>query len=177
MLPTVAPGQLWLVESPPSAAHLRPFEHDALNAADVIIYDQELTTPTAAVRPPGRYAEPAQTTDHALDGPEFERVLRLALDGWSVIRLVNGECAAARRADRLRRIAAQLRGAGIAAGLPVQLVTETIGGCATTETSLGDLAGVLDGSRLECRVTAIFATGRSGVAGPLYAVFDNGLAG
>lgn len=175
--PTVTPGQLWLVESSPSAALLRSFEHDALNAANVVIYDRALTARIAAALPLGTYAEPAKTTDQVLDGAEFERVLRLALDGWSVMRLFSGDGTASQRSDRLRRIAARLRGAGIGAGLPVRLVTETASGHATTDSTLGDLAGVLDGGHFERRVTAIFATRRSGGAGPLYAVVDNGLAG
>ena len=139
-----------------------------------MIYDRILTSWIAASLPLGSYAEPA--ADRALDGPELERVLRLALDGWSVIRLVGGEFNAGQRIARLRRIAERLRDAGVAAGLPVHLVGDMGADYAVADTSLGDLAGVLDAGRFERPVTAIFATRRDGAA-PLYAIVDNGLAG
>lgn len=170
VLPTIASGQLWLIEASPSAAALPPFERDAFNAANVVIYDRALAPLVAASLPLGSYAEPAS------DGAAFERSLRLALDGWSVVRLLAGDPASSDWADRFRRIAAQLRGAGIAAEMPVRLVTDLAGRHETTETSLGELAGMLDAIALNRRVTAVFAT-RDGVAGPLYAVTDSGPAG
>jgi hypothetical protein len=176
-LPVIAPGQLWIVEASHSPAELLPFEFDAFTAANVVIYDRALTPLVAAALPLGSYAEAAKAMHQALDGPELERILRLALDGWSVLRLLDGALDAADRTDRLRRIAAHLRDAGIAAELPVHLVRDTGGECETTETSLGDLAGALDPGHCEPRVTAVFATRRGGSALPLRAVVDNGLAG
>jgi len=174
--PSIAPGQLWLVETGATGASLRRFERDAFNAANVVIYDRELTRFVAAALPLGSYAEPSRVAEQALDGPEFDRVLRLALDGWSVMRLLGGEPDAAQRTDRLRRIAAQLRGAGLAADLPVWLVTERTGVAAVSETALGDVQGLRrdDYGR---SLAAIFATRQTSGAGPLRAVVDNGLAG
>lgn len=175
-LPAIAPGQLWVVETLPSAAPLRPFELDAFSAANVVIYDRSLTPLVAAALPLGSYAEPAAAAQPALERPEIERILRLTLDGWSVVRLLDGALDAADRAERLHRIAAHLRGAGIAAELPVQLIGDTAGGYETTDAALGDMAEVLDAGRCERRVTAVFATRRGG-GGPLRAIVDNGLAG
>lgn len=176
-LPAMAPGQLWLVETGAAGAPLPAFERDAFNAANVVIYDRALTAFVAAALPLGSYAEPSRAAERALDEAEFERVLRLTLDGWSVMRLLGGDATAAQRGDRLRRVAAQLRGAGLAAELPVRLITEPAEMSAVTETALGDLAGALHRRHYDRRVTAIFATRQTTGAGPLRAVVDNGLAG
>jgi hypothetical protein len=173
-LPDVAPGQLWVLEISPEASEIPPMEHRAFASANIVIYDPVLAPLVAAALPLGGYAEPAATGDRA---SEFERVLRLLLDGWSVLRLVEGELTAAARTDRLRRIGEQLLDAGVAAGLAVQLLTDVAGGCEKTETCLGDLAIVLDALRIEDRLTAVFTTRRSGGVAPLYVVVDNGLAG
>ena len=177
-LPTMAPGQLWLVETGAAGAPLRGFERDAFNAANVVIYDRALTAFVAAALPLGSYAEPSRAAERALDEAEFDRVLRLVLDGWSVMRLLRGEPTAIERGDRLRRVAAQLRVAGLAADLPVRLITtEAAGTSAVTKTALGDLAGALHHGHYDRRVTAIFATRQTTGASPLRAVVDNGLAG
>jgi siroheme synthase len=176
-LPTMAPGQLWLVETGAAGAPLRAFERDAFNAANVVIYDRALTRFVAAALPLGSYAEPSRAAERVLDEAEFERVLRLTLDGWSVMRLLGGEPTAAQRAGRLRRIAAQLCGAGLAAELPVRLITEAASASAVTETALGGVAGALHHDHYDRRVTAIFAIRPTTGAGPLRAVVDNGLAG
>jgi hypothetical protein len=176
-LPTMAPGQLWLVETGAAGAPLRAFERDAFNAANVVIYDRALTAFVAAALPLGSYAEPSRAAERALDEAEFDRVLRLALDGWSVLRLLGDEPTAAQRGDRLRRVAAQLHGAGLAADLPVRLITGGAEMSAVTETALGDLAGAPPRGHYDRRVTAIFAIRPATGTGPLRAVVDNGLAG
>jgi hypothetical protein len=176
-LPTMAPGQLWLVETGAAGAPLRAFERDAFNAANVVIYDRALTAFVASALPLGSYAEPSRAAERALHEAEFERVLRLTLDGWSVMRLLGGEPTAGQRRDRLRRIAAQLHDAGLAADLPVRLITEAAEKSAVTETALGDLAEALHDGHYNRRVTAIFATRQTTGASPLRAVVDNGLAG
>jgi len=175
-LPTIAPGQLWLVQAP-AAADLRPFEFDAFSTANVVIYDRELTPFVAASLPLGSYAEPATPLHRALGASEFERALRVAFDGWSVVRLLGGDATASDRIARIHRVAARLRAAGIAAELPVQLVTDTAGAPDTTEVTLGDLADALDIYDFGRRITAVFATRHGGSVGPLHAVVDNGLAG
>jgi hypothetical protein len=177
MLPTMAPGQLWLVETGAAGAPLRAFERDAFNAANVVIYDRALIAFVAAALPLGSYAEPSRAAERALDEAECERVLRLTLDGWSVLRLLGGQLTAAERGDRLRRVAAQLHGAGLAAESPVRLIIGAAETSAVTETALGDLAGALHRGHYDRRVTAIFAIRQTAGAGPLRAVVDNGLAG
>ena len=175
-LPTIAPGQLWLVEVSPVAAELQPFELDAFNSANVVIYDRELTQFVSESLPLGSYAEPAAAY-RPFDKAEFERTLRLALDGWSVLRLLGGKIGASDRADRVSRIAARLCAAGIAAELPVQLVSDKAGAHDTKAVALGDLAdatGTYDFSR---RVAVVFGTRHNGAGEPSHRVVDNGLAG
>src|SRR5829696_6289680 len=107
--PRIAPGQLWLVETEAAGAQLRGFERDAFNGANVVIYDRALTAFVAAALPLGSYAEPSKAAEQALDEAEFERVLRLTLDGWGVMRLLGAEPTAARRSPAARRGAAARR--------------------------------------------------------------------
>jgi hypothetical protein len=122
-LRNIAPGQLWLVEVSPEALELPSFEHRAFVSANVVIYDRVLSPLVAAALPLGNYAEPATARSHAAEKSTFDRCLRFALDGWSVIRLVKGDLAASARSGRLLRITEQLLADGISPNLPVQLLT------------------------------------------------------
>jgi hypothetical protein len=90
-LRNIAPGQLWLVEVSPEASELPSFEHRVFVSANVVIYDRVLSPLVAAALPLGNYAEPATARSHAAEKSTFDRCLRFALDGWSVIRLVKGD--------------------------------------------------------------------------------------
>src|SRR5262245_34249568 len=50
-LPTVKPGQLWLVELPANSPDLSPLEHRALTQANVVIYDRSVVPTVADLLP------------------------------------------------------------------------------------------------------------------------------
>jgi hypothetical protein len=85
--PAMAPGQAWVIEMdrgrPPS-----PHAQALIAAADIVIYDSLLAESIAAIRPPGRYSEPAPAA--AAGPPVAERCVRFARDGWLVVRAVIG---------------------------------------------------------------------------------------
>jgi hypothetical protein len=120
-LPNIAPGQLWLVEISPWALKFPSFAHRAFVSANVAIYDRVLGPLVAAALPLGNYAEPATAGGHAPDEANVQRGLRFAADGWSVIRLVNGDLGASARAERLLRITERLLAGGVSPDLPIQL--------------------------------------------------------
>ena len=162
----IAPGEVWLVEISPEASELPSFELRPFVSADIVIYDEVLGPLVAATLPVGNYAEPAAVSSHALDKVNIERYLRLAVDGWRIIWLVNGDLAASSRADRLFRIRERLLAVGVSPDLPVQLLTDA--GNATFDT-------VFDAGTCEGRLTVVFTIGSDGAL----ARFDigNGLAG
>ena len=172
----IAPGELWLVEISPEASELPSFELRPFVSADIVIYDGVLGPLVAAALPVGNYAEPAAASSHALDEVNIERYLRLAMDGWRIIWLVNGDLAASARADRLFRIRERLLAAGVSPDLPVQLLTDAGNAtCAKTNTRLGDLDAVLDARTCDGRLMVVFTIGSDGA--PARFDIGNGLAG
>ncbi len=119
-LPTVRPGQIWLIEHAP-AAPLFPCDRAALTGADVVIYDRALAPVAASVLPIGAYAErlpaDARPTGFAIS----PRALGLAADGWSVAQLV--EVCRDRHA-RLRLASEALASLGCAGDLPVLIIAK-----------------------------------------------------
>lgn len=114
-LPTVRPGQLWLVEFPPTAPELAPLEYRALTASNVVIYDRALGATVARFLPLGGYGEPAASDDET-----WERCVQFSRDGWSVTRLVQPAVSSSRaRADKLRRLAERLLAITTPGDLPV----------------------------------------------------------
>jgi len=175
-LPNIAPGQLWLVEISPRASEFPSFAHRAFVSANVAIYDRVLGPLVAAALPLGNYAEPLTAGGHAPDEANVQRGLRFAVDGWSVIRLVNGDLAASARAERLLRITERLLAGGVSPDLPIQLITGADNlTCEEIETCLGDLDAVLDARSCEGHLTVVF-TIENNRGPPLYAVTANGLA-
>jgi hypothetical protein len=83
-LPTVQPGQLWLVQFPSTHPEFSPLEYQTLTTANVVIYDRALTPIVANSLPLGGYAELATPEDAAA-----ERCVPFTRDGWSVARLVD----------------------------------------------------------------------------------------
>ena len=57
-LPTINPGQIWVVEHDP-ALPLAALDRDALINANAVIYDRALAPLVALVLPMGGYAEPS----------------------------------------------------------------------------------------------------------------------
>ncbi len=86
-LPTISPGQIWVVEHDP-ASPLAVLDRDALTNANAVIYDRALAPLVALVLPMGAYAEPLSLAGQ-LAGPAISpRALELAGEGWSVVQLV-----------------------------------------------------------------------------------------
>jgi siroheme synthase len=170
---TVKYGQIRLIEVEATASALPDHQKCALITANAVIYDRRFAELVAAILPLGGYAEPAPAADHHA----IARLLRLALDGWNVVRLAAAPASAADRRSRLGRIAAELLGAGIAAELPVQLVKSTSADGRESRTCLGEFRNALDSFAADGPVMVTFGT--RGAAGPsnLSVIVDNGLAG
>jgi hypothetical protein len=96
-LPTINPGQIWLIEHDP-ASELSALDRDALINANAVIYDRVLAPLVALVLPMGAYAEPLPFAER-LAGPAISpRAFELAQEGWSVVQLVEP------RPERRRRM-------------------------------------------------------------------------
>jgi hypothetical protein len=107
-LPAIAPGQIWLVELhpdyPASSIERRIFE-----AANVIIYDRTLAAIVAEILPLGLYAEPVPPAAEVPDAAMIDRCVRLARDGWSVVRTIVAGARAPSREARQQAFAARLQ--------------------------------------------------------------------
>ena len=179
-LPTVQPGQLWLVELPPGEAELAPLEHHAVTAANVVIYDRELASTVARLLPLGGYAEPAPAGDEEGEAA-LERCVGFVRDGWSVARLVrptadgNGG-----RADEFRRLSERLLAFNLPAALPVSVFTSVGGGAYEgSRARLDRLAGGVDArSFYGCGAVAIVFDAVEARAESRFSIAPaNGLAG
>jgi hypothetical protein len=172
----IASGELWLGEISPEASELPFFELRPFVSADIVIYDRVLVRLVTAALPVGNYAEPSDSSIHSLDKTNIERYIRLALDGWRIIWLVNGDLAESDRADRLLRIRERLLSAGVSPDFPVQVLTDSGNPvCPQANTRLGDLHAVLDARTCEGRLTGVFTIGRNNA--PVRFDIGNGLAG
>src|SRR6266850_7268984 len=63
LLPSLKPGQLWVVEHSSTDLHPSPLGRRAITAANVVIYDRALYPIVAAHLTLGGYAEPASSPD------------------------------------------------------------------------------------------------------------------
>src|ERR1700730_8478759 len=96
-LPTINPGEIWVVEHDPGS-ELSALDRDALINANAVIYDRALAALVALVLPMGAYAEPLPFAER-LAGPAIApRAFELAQEGWSVVQLVEP------RPERRRRM-------------------------------------------------------------------------
>jgi hypothetical protein len=96
-LPTINPGEIWIIEHDP-ASELSALDRTALINADAVIYDRTLAPLVALVLPMGAYAEPLSLAER-LAGPVIApRAFELAQEGWSVVQLVEP------RPERRRRM-------------------------------------------------------------------------
>jgi len=175
-LPAVEPGQLWLVELQPGRG-LSIAERHLLGSANVILYDRGLADDVAGILPLGGYAEPAPAPAELPDAAVIDRCVRFALDGWSVVRLIDAGLPTPSRGARLRAVSARLRSGGAAAALPVRLFADAGSRAyAAVETSLGDLDTSAVGGRGE-RLVIVFGAVETGTPPASGAVAANGLAG
>jgi hypothetical protein len=119
-LPTIEPGQIWLIEHDP-AAPISGIDRDALCQANVVLYDRALATLVAESLPLGGYAEPLSAADPAIS----QRALALAGQGWSVVQIV-----AARPSHRARLHPASNRADGTLPRAPAPACAFTANGLA-----------------------------------------------
>jgi hypothetical protein len=178
-LPTVQPGQLWLVELPATAPHFSPLEHQALTSANVVIYDRALAPTVARLLPLGGYAEPAVPGERA---SAWERCLGFARDGWSVVRLVDprvepGGLPGRERTHRICRLSERWLGVERLAGFPVLIFANT--GCGAYERSEAALDGLINHQSFEqTRTLTLIFRAIDTAAAPRFRVASaNGLAG
>jgi hypothetical protein len=174
--PSVPPGELWLVEFPPTELQLSPLGHRALTTANVVIYDRSLGAIVAGLLPLGGYAEPSNPGDAG-----WKRALRFARDGWSVAKLV--DTAAFSRQERIVKIRSwtdRLLPLGLSSRLSVSVFSH-LGGqqYERTGTELGELGAILDARAVEQSpsLTITFDVAAGGTAQRFSVASANGLAG
>lgn len=121
-LPSVQPGQLWLVELPAISPEFAPLEYRTLTTANVVVYDEALAATVARYLPLGGYAEPA--------GPmAAERCIRFVRDGWSVARVIVPRGLSGLEAtDEFRQLAARLLTLNGGAGFSLSAFVNNGGG-------------------------------------------------
>jgi uroporphyrin-III C-methyltransferase len=88
--PELTQGSVWLVGAGPGDPGLVSWlALSALRSADAVIYDAAIEPGTIALIPAGRLAQPALPTGN--HGSVIERCIRLAREGWRVVRLFEGD--------------------------------------------------------------------------------------
>jgi hypothetical protein len=151
-----------------------PLEHRALTTANVIIYDHGLAAIVAGILPLGSYAEPAPSGEIAADRV-WERCLRFAREGWSVVRLVHPQG----RVRRTRHLSERLRAAKGPPDLPVSIFANIGGGYEKSEARLDGLSDIVNGysGRQPLALTLVLNVPGAGAAPRFSVVSSNGLAG
>jgi hypothetical protein len=172
-LPTINPGEIWIIEHDP-ASELSALDRDALTNANAVIYDRALAPLVALVLPMGAYAEPLPFAER-LAGPAISpRAFELAQEGWSVVQLVEP------RPERRRRmhLAPPTLLRATAGELPILVIAKTANdrhrqwdACLNT---LPELIGELDEDNL---LTLVFGPIAAPYPTRTHAFTANGLAG
>jgi hypothetical protein len=176
--PVIGPGRLYLIERGGGDLDLTSAEREALAGANIIVYERSLASLVAAILPLGAYAEPGPEPST----PVFARCLKFALDGWSVVQLMERR-PPAERARWVEDAAEQLASAGVSSDTPVQmLVDAACGGPADIATQLRSVHVVLEDRGLAHGLDMgglIMVLGpiAKGPAPQIYAFAANGLAG
>lgn len=175
--PAAGPGRLSLIERCGGELGLTAAEQEALVSANIIVYERPLAGLVAAVLPLGGYAEPAPEAGAAPDSPVFERCLKFALDGWSVVQLMDRR-PPAERARWIEDAAAQLVTAGVSSDIPALVRVEAAcGGPLTIETQLRSAHAVIAERGLTDGLMLVLGPIGRGPAPQVYAFAANGLAG
>jgi hypothetical protein len=172
LLPSIKPGQLWVVEHSSTDLHISPLGHRVVTAANVVVYDRALYPMVAANLPLGGYAEPASPPDGAPD-KAFDRCIRFARDGWNVVRLVDHRPPHDARRKRIGRLIDRLIGAGCPPSQPVNLFFNA----QQIEMELDTLGIAIEATTSEDCLAIAFAAVGAGAAPHLHAISSNGLAG
>jgi hypothetical protein len=172
-LPTVDPGQIWLIEQDP-ALPLSAVDCDVLTSANVVIYDRALAPLVAQVLPIGGYAEPLPVAGHASDPAISPRALALAGEGWSVAQLVE---ASPSQRSRMRILPPALVRGG-AGNSPVRVIAKAAADrCSVLDVGLCELAEFLGEFGKDELLTLIFGPVLGRNAAQAHAFTFNGLAG
>jgi hypothetical protein len=173
-LPSVDPGQIWLIEHDPTTA-LGALDRAVLTHANVVLYDRALAPLVAGVLPIGAYAEPLSAPMLAAGPAVAPRALDFAAEGWSVTQLV-----AAGPAWRARLPIAPpaLLRAHRDGALPVRVIVKGGGGGHHEwDASLDDIAGLLRNSGDDDLLTFVFGPVVLRHPAHAHAFTANGLAG
>jgi hypothetical protein len=172
--PAIRPGQIWIIEQP-SATVLFSFDRDALTSADVVIYDRALAPLVARFLPIGAYAEPLSLDFQAAGSTISARALQFAVEGWSVVQLVEARPG---RRERLRDAVGALKPLNGGNDLSLVAIAKTTAdrhrrweGCLRNSSDLIDEFGEDD------PLTLVFGPLVIRYPAPAYAFAANGLAG
>ena len=171
-LPTINPGQIWVVEHDP-ALPLAALDRDALTNANAVIYDRALAPLVALVLPMGGYAEPSSLAGQ-LAGPAISpRALELAGEGWSVVQLV---AARPGRRERLHHAPPALVRAN-GGELPVLVIAKAADRYQEWDVPLNTLPEFIDEFGKDDLLTLVFGPIAARYPTQTHAFTANGLAG
>jgi hypothetical protein len=173
-LPSIDPGQIWLIEHDPATA-LGTLDRAVLTHANVVLYDRALASLVAQVLPIGAYAEPLSAPTMAAGPAIAPRAFDFAAEGWSVVQLV--AAGPAWRA-RLPIVPPALLRAHRDGVLPVRVIAKgATGGHHEWDASLDDIAELLRGSGDDESLTLVFGPVALRHPAHAHAFTANGLAG
>jgi hypothetical protein len=173
-LPSVDPGQIWLIEHDPTTA-LGALDRAVLTHANVVLYDYALAPLVAEVLPIGAYAEPLSAATVAAGPAVTPRALDFAAEGWSVVQLV--AAGPVWRARLPIAPPALLRAHGTGA-LPVRVIAKGVaGGHHEWDAGLDEIAGLLRDSGDDDLLTLVFGPVVLRHPAHAHAFTANGLAG
>jgi hypothetical protein len=175
--PSVAPGQLWLIELAADDSG-EPELRRILDEANVVIYDRVLANVVAAALPLGTYAEPATSADAAGD-PAAARAARFVADGWSVVRLVPSPPSQRERLRRVQRLAEAVTATSAEDADAIVYGDVGDGISEPTETRLSRLDLVVVTYPRDTHLTIVVGSAAAGSPAPtrLHGIAGNGLAG
>lgn len=173
-LPSVDPGQIWLIEHDPSAV-LGALDRAVLSRANVVLYDRVLAALVSQALSIGAYAEPLPATV-PLAGPAIAaRALEFAIGGWSVVQLVAAGPAWRARLPVLPPALLQAQRSG---ALPVRVIVKTAPDRhRELDASLDDIAELVRESGDDELLTLVFGPFVARQAAQAHAFTANGLAG
>jgi hypothetical protein len=173
-LPSVDPGQIWLIEHD-ATTPLGALDRAVLTHANVVLYDRALAPLVAQLLPIGAYAEPLTASTMAAGPVVVPRALDFAAEGWSVVQLV-----AAGPAWRARLPIAPpaLLRAHHSGALPIRVITKGAAvGHHEWDASLDDIAELLRDSGDDELLTLVFGPIVLRHPAHAHAFTANGLAG
>ena len=171
-LPTINPGQIWVVEQDAASA-LSALDREALINANAVIYDRALAPLVAQILPMGAYAEPLSVAGPAAGPAISPRALELAGEGWSVVQLVEARPG---RRERLHIVPPVLVRAN-GGDLPVLVIAKTAERYREWGVSLDALAEIIDEFGDDDLLTLVFEPIAARYPTRTHAFTANGLAG